>query len=293
MTRSDHMFEMLQEGRLFKWALITSLVGHLLLLTGVILGPHLRSEPAFLSSVIDVRMVDLNEIPEAGGAKAKPGKNGISTKKPKPKAKTEANEEKPAKATTKNAAKAEISIAKKAPKAKVAMKYKTFKAKRVIKKALEKIEKSVEAAPPRPLAETIKRLREKVEKEEEGKGGSGQDVPVDAKGARTGVFAKGSKEENELIDLYRLEIAYEINKHWAYADQLGGGGKKLYAIIAFKVMPDGKIEDIFFLDRSGNEYLDDSAYKAIVKASPVKPHPDGLKMPYVDLGLRFTPEGVY
>lgn len=291
MTRTEHRFEILQEGRLFKWALITSLAAHLLLLGGAILSPHWRSESPYFPSVIDVRMVDINEIPEAGGAKAKSEKAAVSTKKPEPETAAKVNEEKPAKAATKEAAKAEISIAKKEPKAKVAMKYKTFKTKRVIRKALEKIEKRVDAAPPAPLAETIKRLREKVE-QEEGKGGSGVDVPADAKGARTGVFARGSKQEAELIDIYRTEIAYEINKNWAYAEQLGGGGKNLVVSIVIKVLPNGDITDIFFVDRSGNEYLDDSAYKAIVKSSPVRPHPPGLNMPSVELGLRFGPEGV-
>jgi colicin import membrane protein len=174
----------------------------------------------------------------------------------------------------------------------VAMKYKTIKPKRVIKRALEKIEKDVDSSPPKPLAETIKKLREKVEKEEEQKGGTGVDVPAGAKGARTGVFARGSKQEAELIDIYRTEVAYEINKNWAYADQLSGGGKNLVVSIVIKVMPDGQIKDIFFVDRSGNDYLDDSAYKAIVKSSPVKPQPEGLNLPYVELGLRFGPEGV-
>jgi colicin import membrane protein len=57
-------------------------------------------------------------------------------------------------------------------------------------------------------------------------------------------------------------------------------------------MPDGKIVDIFFTDHSGNAYLDDSAYKAIVKTSPVKPFPAALSRAYIEMGLRFTPEGV-
>jgi colicin import membrane protein len=57
-------------------------------------------------------------------------------------------------------------------------------------------------------------------------------------------------------------------------------------------MPNGEIKDIFFTDRSGNSYLDESAYKAIVKSNPVDPHPEGISKPYVNVGLRFTPEGV-
>lgn len=83
-----------------------------------------------------------------------------------------------------------------------------------------------------------------------------------------------------------------MNKNWAFAQQLASGTGNLVASIVFKVMPDGSIEDIFFTDRSGNSYLDDSAYKAIVKSSPVKPHPEGLARAYIEMGLRFTPEGV-
>jgi len=92
--------------------------------------------------------------------------------------------------------------------------------------------------------------------------------------------------------MYRLEIAYAIQKNWAYADQLGGDKGTLVASIVMKVLPDGRIEDIFFTDRSGNPYLDESAYKAIVKSSPVRPHPNGLNQPYIEMGLRFTPKGV-
>ena len=54
----------------------------------------------------------------------------------------------------------------------------------------------------------------------------------------------------------------------------------------------GEITDIRFTQKSGNAYLDDSAYKAIVKANPVSPHPDAIRVPYVTVALRFTPEGL-
>jgi colicin import membrane protein len=96
----------------------------------------------------------------------------------------------------------------------------------------------------------------------------------------------------EAIDLYRLEVAFAINRNWAFADQLARDRGEMVASIVFKVMPDGRIEDIFFTDRSGNPYLDESAYRAIVKSSPVRPHPSELKRSYIEMGLRFTPKGV-
>jgi colicin import membrane protein len=109
---------------------------------------------------------------------------------------------------------------------------------------------------------------------------------------KIGSFNEDGKRTAELIDLYRIEIAYQIQKSWAFNEQLAGGDKSLVAAIVFKVMPDGEIRDIFFTDRSGNAYLDDTAYKAIVKSNPVDSHPDGLSRPYVVIAIRFTPQGL-
>jgi colicin import membrane protein len=57
-------------------------------------------------------------------------------------------------------------------------------------------------------------------------------------------------------------------------------------------MPNGEIRDITFMDRSGNQYLDDSAYKAIAKSNPVAPHPTGIHESYVMVGITFGPEGL-
>jgi colicin import membrane protein len=186
--------------------------------------------------------------------------------------------------------KAEVSVASKKKSSKTALKYKTFKSKKVIKNALKRVEKKVDTSP-KPLEDTLKKLREKVTKEGRPKA-TGDSRETGTQVSKKGVYGTGSQKEIELIDLYRVEIAYTIQKNWAFAEQLSGGGKRLMAKIVFKVMPDGSIADIFFTDRSGNQYLDDSAYRAIVKSSPVKPHPDKLSLPYVEIGLRVSPEGV-
>ena len=58
------------------------------------------------------------------------------------------------------------------------------------------------------------------------------------------------------------------------------------------MLPNGEITDIRFTERSSNSYLDDSAYKAIVKSSPVAPYPPSVKAAYVVVAIRFTPEGL-
>jgi len=64
---------------------------------------------------------------------------------------------------------------------------------------------------------------------------------------------------------------------------------------AFELVPGrriGYVTDIRYTERSSNSYLDDSAYKAIVKSSPVAAHPPVIKAPYVVVAIRFTPEGM-
>ncbi len=107
-----------------------------------------------------------------------------------------------------------------------------------------------------------------------------------------GATGSGGKRALELIDIYKIEVAFQVERHWAFSEQLAGDGKALQASLVFRVLPSGEITDIRFTERSGNSYLDESAYKAIVKASPVSPHPDGVRVPYVTVALRFTPQGI-
>ena len=151
------------------------------------------------------------------------------------------------------------------------------------------------AAEPEELKSALERLRQEVGKTEAGRttgSAKSTDRPSGRTSGKPGLFDEDGKQTAQLIDLYRLEVAFEIQKNWAFNEQLAGGDRSLVSAIVFKVMPDGAIRDIFFTDRSGNDYLDESAYKAIVKSNPVDPHPDGLAQPYVVMAIRFTPQGI-
>ena len=259
---------------------------HMLVLGGMIFNPQWRPKRDFMPSVIDVRMVDLTERAASAASKAPSTRKAAPPATPPKPAETKAVAPQPA-----STAKPEISTAPRRKTTKTALKYKTFKTEAMKRKALEQLKQKMETGTPRPLQDRFKELREKVAKE----GKPTQEEAVAEKGPRIGTgtgVAQGSQKEIELIDLYRLEIAYSINKNWAYVEQLSGRSDKQMAVLAFKVLPDGKITDIFFTDRSGDPNLDDSAYKAIIKSSPVKPHPAELKRDYIEMGLRFTPEGV-
>jgi TonB family protein len=99
-------------------------------------------------------------------------------------------------------------------------------------------------------------------------------------------------EDAPLIDQYRLKAAYEIHKNWKTPVNSKTSNSNRIVSIAFKIMPNGLIKDIFIVKNSGEDSFDMAAIDAIKRTSPLKPHPKGLTKSYVEMGLRFTDQGV-
>jgi colicin import membrane protein len=269
-------------GRTFFLTYSFSTICHLLFFVVFIVVPGRIADKKAIPHVINVSMV-ASAMEERGARKElkTPEKPAVSEIKPKPRAKAESR-------TTET-----VSVAPE-KKVKRSLKKKTFKSSKVLKSAIDRIEKTVEQTRPDPLKKTFERLEQEVEKRE-AVNHLEPEVSEDESGSRARLPAGpgvGTKKALELINIYRVEIAYRVQKSWAFSGQLAGDAENLQASLVFKVMPNGEIRDIFFTDRSGNNYLDESAYKAIVKSNPVDPHPEGISKPYVNVGLRFTPEGV-
>lgn len=268
--------------------LALSLGCHLVALFVFVFAPGLSMKTPPPPSVINVSMVSLKTPPKKQATQSAPKQEVRKTVKKQAVKKTPAKK---------------IPVAKKpAPKPKTSLKKKTFKSAEVVKHAIKKlketkkekpVEKNEEAASPEQLKSALERLRKEVGKKEAAKSAASakQAASTDAN-AKIGNYSEDGKRKAEMIDLYRLEIAFMIQKSWAFNEALAGEDASLVAAIVFDVMPDGEIRNIFFTDRSGNAYLDESAYKAIVKSSPVDPHPSGLNQPYVKMGIRFTPQGI-
>lgn len=269
--------------------LLISFLGHVLLFVVVIYSPDLTPKKDIMPAVIDVSMVTLKASSPA--EKAAP-----ETKAPEKKEAAKPPEKKTETVAPKPPPEPKVSTAKPKPKpakSKASLKRKTFKPKQVVKRAIKKIEKDVAKNRSDTKSKALDRLRKQVKKDEASRG------PVPASGASAAKSSgngdkKGAtgRRRTELIDMYRIEIAYRIRENWAFSEQLAGNVDKIVASLIFKVLPSGEIIDIFYVDRSGNSFLDESAYKAIVKANPVDPHPKGIIEPFVMVGLRFTPEGV-
>lgn len=270
------------ERRLVSTAFAASLICHLLFFSLLVYTQTHALKRRPLQSVISVSLVSLPE--QAVAAKpSKPAGKAPAQAAVEPPLETKTVSTEPKQQT------ADVSLA---PKEKVSLKKKTFKSEKVKKSALEKLEKKVETASSQRIAEALDRIRSKVENEEV-KASSQTDAESAAKtGSDFGDERGAAGKRAELIDIYRVEIAFQIQKNWAFPDQLADGRTDLQTLLIFNVMPNGEITDVFFTDRSGNRHFDESAYRAVMKSNPVDPHPKGVSKPFVQMGLRFTPEGI-
>lgn len=183
-----------------------------------------------------------------------------------------------------------ISVSPKKKGLKKSLKKKTFKSSKVVKSVIARVEKKVEESRPSPIAEAMDRLKNKVAiGRQESQSGTGAASPS------TGVPGSpwsGGKKALELIDIYRAQISYYIEKNWAFPKQLAGGRIDLVAVVVIRIMRNGEIKDVWFEKKSGNTYFDESAYKAVMKSDPLPMLPKGYLHPYYNLGLIFTPSGL-
>ena len=268
-----------------------SLTVHLLLLAAIFITPKYKSDAIPFPSVINVSMVAFPEpvkekLPEpvtTEPLKLKPVKkikkeviqeradNKVQIKPPAEQVKKEVS------FTGNKKKKIKKSLKKK--KIKKSLKKKTYHPSKVHEIAMEQINKKVNESKADQFTKTLDRLKSKVKKRE-ASGGTGE----------RHLAPSGGKQ---LLDFYVVEVAFQIKKNWAFSKQMAGGNTRNLSVeLAFKVLPNGEIFDIWFDKRSGNRYLDDSARKAVMKSNPVRPHPENLDRPFVIIGLRFTDKGL-
>jgi len=187
---------------------------------------------------------------------------------------------------------AKPSVAPKKVKKKVSLKKKTYKSEEVKKSTLKKLEKKIESSTSDRIAKAIDKIKSKVDKEKDRAPSNENVVKVPESKSLVGDGEVSGGKLAEIIDIYRVEVAYQVQQNWAFPEQLADGRSDLQTLLVFKVMPNGEIRDLFFTDRSGNSHFDESAFRAVMKSDPVDPHPRSVSEPYVQMGLRFTPEGI-
>ncbi|MGZ3577399.1 MAG: energy transducer TonB [Syntrophales bacterium] len=63
--------------------------------------------------------------------------------------------------------------------------------------------------------------------------------------------------------------------------------ENIEAVVQARILRNGTVVDLSFEKRSGNRYFDESAMKAVKKASPFPPLPDSIRDNNIDVGIRF------
>jgi colicin import membrane protein len=270
---------------------------HLVFLAALIWVPASFSTPPRLPpGAISVNLVSLpGPAPAAagGGSAGEPPKSVEAPQPPAAKPVVAAVE--PAPKPVPEAPKPQVSIAPPKVREKKSLKEETKNTQKMIEKAIDRIDKNVKEPDTKSVTAAIDRIRKKLGEAEPA--APTRPGPPGPGGTESGAGAGlggggGGGGQIEPVDIYRAEIAFQVEKNWAFSPQLAGSNKQLMASLVFKVLPSGEITDVRFTERSNNTYLDESAYRAVVKSSPVKPHPPNIRMPYVLVGIRFTPEGM-
>ncbi|MCF8110351.1 MAG: TonB family protein [Desulfobacteraceae bacterium] len=168
------------------------------------------------------------------------------------------------------------------PDLKTSLKKKTFDPEKVIADAVSRMEKESKSNRPRALQERIARLEGEV---------GDEDYRKRLK-ERAGSLSGGmAADDLSAMEIYQAEVAVLLKRNWAFSpDMAGESTSGLETRLVIEIMPDGEIADVWFEKRSGNAYLDESAYKTVMKTNPLPPLPGGRSQYHLVIG--FTPSGL-
>jgi colicin import membrane protein len=140
-------------------------------------------------------------------------------------------------------------------------------------KAMEEIRKKAAAtgASKQPQVKAAPEKTEKVEKTESAAGSASQ---------------PGTAEMNAQMRAYYAMVWSRIKGKWALPQGILPG-EVLETVIDLTILRNGAVTQVNFEKRSGNRYFDESAMKAIQKASPLPPLPAWIGENSLGIGIRF------
>ncbi|PIP41727.1 MAG: hypothetical protein COX19_02800 [Desulfobacterales bacterium CG23_combo_of_CG06-09_8_20_14_all_51_8] len=153
---------------------------------------------------------------------------------------------------------------------------------KVIENAVKRIEKQSEATQAKSVSDRIESLRHEVLNQ------TGKLSQVSSSSVGSG---SSYPRDFTQIEIFQAEVSVRLKNNWVFSEKLAGETKGLESRLVIKILPDGSITDVWFEKRSGNDYLDNSAYKTVMKSNPLPPLPAGF--PYYHLVLGFTPSGLH
>jgi colicin import membrane protein len=186
------------------------------------------------------------------------------------------------------------------PKVKTSLKKETFQPSKVVQPAIEKMEKEAQSTATNSSKEDVfAQLEKKVARGRPGESTAGTKSQGGSDGG-TGSGARGTGPGSGLggggvgsaMEVYNGLIGYHIQKNWAFSEQLARGQSNLETLVGIKISPNGEIQDIWIDKKSGNQYLDESAIRAIQKSNPLPPLPREIGLYDYKVGFKFTPKGL-
>jgi TonB family protein len=101
-----------------------------------------------------------------------------------------------------------------------------------------------------------------------------------------GTMKKTDAEVNAYANEYIGVIWSRVKQHWSMPQSLLPANN-ITAIIDVKISRTGALEYAIFEKRSGNRYFDESALRAVQKASPFPPLPYWVRDDSIEIGIRF------
>lgn len=145
-----------------------------------------------------------------------------------------------------------------------------------LEKAMEEIRKKAAAtgASTQPQAKAAAGKAEKTDKTEK------------AAGPATPAGQPGGAEMDAQMSAYYTMIWSRIKGRWALPQGILPG-EVLEAVIDVTILRSGAVTEMTFEKRSGNRYFDESALKAIQRASPLPPLPAWISESSLAVGIRF------
>jgi TonB family protein len=151
--------------------------------------------------------------------------------------------------------------------------------------ALNKIKKKVDE---QRRQEEIRKIREQIADEESGEGREDGSAGIGSGGIPSG---QGKIAELPLnYRLYYQAIEEKIKSNWNLAlprgviEDMGA----MEVVLSITIKSDGYITDVAFEKKSGNVYLDESAFRSIKKSSPLPPFSEyNIREPFFETGIIF------
>ncbi|MBW1670472.1 MAG: TonB family protein [Deltaproteobacteria bacterium] len=258
---------------MWKSAFIGAIGIHVALAVFSIVVPNLWEKSRPMPPVYTVKLFETVDLPSPKVAKPKKQAPIV-----KPKPKTQKIKKKVVPPPTKSKQKKAVSLRPKKPKT-----IKKSKPKPVATKDTERLNKA------------LKNLKERVKEKESEAVIKNRLSAIESsvedrikKSAIATAGTAGSGQLHEVLRLYCIEIWAKVRNQWVLPEQLLDK-TNLTSIVVVRIAQDGRVLNAEHEHKSGHALFDQSAIRAVQKASPFPPLPSALRPGPLEIGIRFRP----